>query len=323
MLSLAGRKMRITWQDGSCGFQSEWLYPLKDSRIFQYICGERNDPFLCWAQIFYVLVLFLTIWGTISDMRNGRTGVGLLMRLLLLGNILFYLGWEAQNRYSIGMNGVLLFLAADALDGLCAEKAKTAGRSLQKLAEKKNVWRIMTGTMAVILVVLLYRPLFTEETSWREFSVRNIYRAGKNLENIVSGERVTQTFTASSAFDCILVQGYLKNGEVSDGGCQVEIQDETGKTLVSTFLTAQQIAENQLDLSFEPVVPEKETVYTIVIEPRGIRKDHALQLYRFNSSMDLYPNGKLSRNGKEENGNLIFSVYQIKTGTIFRRNFVK
>ena len=93
----------------------------------------------------------------------------------------------------------------------------------------------MTGTMAVILVVLLYRPLFTEETSWREFSVRNIYRAGKNLENIVSGERVTQTFTASSAFDCILVQGYLKNGEVSDGGCQVEIQDETGKTLVSTF----------------------------------------------------------------------------------------
>lgn len=323
LLSLAGRKMLITWQDGSCGFQSEWLYPLKDSRIFQYICVERNDPFLCWAQIFYVLVLFLTIWGTISDMRNGRTGVGLLMRLLLLGNILFYLGWEAQNRYSIGMNGVLLFLAADALDGLCAEKAKTAGRSLQKLAEKKNVWRIMTGTMAVILVVLLYRPLFTEETSWREFSVRNIYRAGKNLENIVSGERVTQTFTASSAFDCILVQGYLKNGEVSDGGCQVEIQDETGKTLVSTFLTAQQIAENQLDLSFEPVVPEKETVYTIVIEPRGIRKDHALQLYRFNSSMDLYPNGKLSRNGKEENGNLIFSVYQIKTGTIFRRNFGK
>ena len=323
LLSLAGRKMRITWQDGSCGFQSEWLYPLKDSRIFQYICGERNDPFLCWAQIFYVLVLFLTIWGTISDMRNGRTGVGLLMRLLLLGNILFYLGWEAQNRYSIGMNGVLLFLAAEALDGLCTEKAKTAGRSLQKLAEKKNVWRIMTGTMAVILMILLYRPLFTEETSWREFSVRNIYRAGKNLENIVSGERVTQTFTASSAFDCILVQGYLKNGEVSDGGCQVEIQDETGKTLVSTFLTAQQIAENQLDLSFEPVVPEKETVYTIVIEPRGIRKDHALQLYRFNSSMDLYPNGKLSRNGKEENGNLIFSVYQIKTGMIFRRNFVK
>ena len=81
------------------------------------------------------------------------------------------------------------------------------------------------------------------ETSWREFSVRNIYRAGKNLENIVSGERVTQTFTASSAFDCILVQGYLKNGEVSDGGCQVEIQDETGKTLVSTFLTAQQIED--------------------------------------------------------------------------------
>lgn len=49
------------------------------------------------------------------------------------------------------------------------------------------------------------------------------------------------------AFDCILVQGYLKNGEVSDGGCQVEIQDETGKTLVSTFLTAQQIAEIKLE----------------------------------------------------------------------------
>lgn len=111
-------------QDGSCGFQSEWLYPLKDSRIFQYICGERNDPFLCWAQIFYVLVLFLTIWGTISDMRNGRTGVGLLMRLLLLGNILFYWAGKAQNRYSIGMNEVLLFLAADASGWTLHRKSK-------------------------------------------------------------------------------------------------------------------------------------------------------------------------------------------------------
>ena len=51
-------------------------------------------------------------------------------------------------------------------------------------------------------------------------------------------------------------------------------------------------------------------------------EDHALQLYRFNSSMDLYPAGKLSCNGREEKGNLIFSVYEERTGTIFRRIFL-
>ena len=100
------------------------------------------------------------------------------------------------------------------------------------------------------------------------------------------------------------------------------IQNEEGKKLAEAFLSAQQIAETQLDFTFDPIVPDGETVYTIVIEPKGIRRDHALQLYRFNSSMDLYPAGKLSCNGREENGNLIFSVYEERTGTIFRRIFL-
>ena len=187
---------------------------------------------------------------------------------------------------------------------------------------RKRGWGAVTAILAVMLAILLYRPLFVEETEWREFSVRNIYRVGQNLQDIVSGDRVTQTFVASSAFDHILVQGYLKNGAVPDGGCQMLIQDEEGKKLAEAFLSAQQIAETQLDFTFDPIVPDGETVYTIVIEPKGIRENHALQLYRFNSSMDLYPAGKLSCNGREENGNLIFSVYEERTGTIFRRIFL-
>ena len=186
---------------------------------------------------------------------------------------------------------------------------------------RKRGWGAVTAILAVMLAILLYRPLFVEETEWREFSVRNIYRVGQNLQDIVSGDRVTQTFVASSAFDHILVQGYLKNGAVPDGGCQMLIQDEEGKKLAEAFLSAQQIAETQLDFTFDSIVPDGETVYTIVIEPKGIRENHALQLYRFNSSMDLYPAGKLSCNGREENGNLIFSVYEERTGTIFRRIF--
>lgn len=318
-ISLAGEKMLTTWQDGSCGFQSEWLYPLKDSRAFQYICGEKNDLFLYWTQIFYVMLLALTLVGTAASMRSGRMGVGMLMRLVLLGNILFYLIWEAQNHYSIGMLGVILFLAADGCFAFLNGELK-AERHLPVLIQKRG-WGAVTVIMTVLLAAGLYRPLFTEETEWREFSVRNIYRVGQNLQDLISGDRVTQTFVASSVFDHVLVQGYFKNGAVPDGGCQVQIQDEKGKKLVDTFLSAQQIAETQLDFTFDPIVPEGETVYTIVIEPKKIGKDHALQLYRFNSSMELYPAGKLNCNGREENGNLIFSVYEERTGTIFRRIF--
>ena len=319
-ISLAGEKMLTVWQDGSCGFQSEWLYPLKDSRAFQYICGEKNDLFLYWVQIFYVMILFLTLAGTAASMISGRMGTGMLLRLVLLGNILFYLMWEAQNRYSIGMVGILLFLAADGCRLLQNGELET--EHIVPVLIRKRGWGAVTAILAVMLAILLYRPLFVEETEWREFSVRNIYRVGQNLQDIVSGDRVTQTFVASSAFDHILVQGYLKNGAVPDGGCQMLIQDEEGKKLEEAFLSAQQIAETQLDFTFDPIVPDGETVYTIVIEPKGIRENHALQLYRFNSSMDLYPAGKLSCNGREEKGNLIFSVYEERTGTIFRRIFL-
>ena len=69
--------------------------------------------------------------------------------------------------------------------------------------------------------------------------------------------------------------------------------------------------------------PEKETVYTIVIEPRGIGKDHALQLYRFNSSMDLYPNGKLSRNGKRREWKSDLLRLSDKNGDDFQEEFCK
>lgn len=52
-ISLAGEKMLTVWQDGSCGFQSEWLYPLKDSRAFQYICGEKTICF-CTGRRFFM-----------------------------------------------------------------------------------------------------------------------------------------------------------------------------------------------------------------------------------------------------------------------------
>ena len=76
-----------------------------------------------------------------------------------------------------------------------------------------------------------------------------------------------------------------------------------------------------LIFTFDSIVPDGETVYTIVIEPKGIRENHALQLYRFNSSMDLYPAGKLSCNGREENGNLIFLFMRKEQGQ-FQEDFL-
>ena len=145
---------------------------------------------------------------------------------------------------------------------------------------------------------------------------------GQNLQDIVSGDRVTQTFVASSAFDHILVQGYLKNGAVPDGGCQMLLQDEEGKKLAEAFLSAQQIAETQLDFTFDPIVPDGELFIRLSLSRKKSEKIMRCSCIVSTVLWICIRLEKLSCNGREENGNLIFSVYEERTGTIFRRIFL-
>ena len=316
LIKHTAKKMLVTWQDGSCGFDQRWIIPCKYTTPYLYICGEKNDVFLYYAQCFYVMLLLFTIVGAIFSLRQGQLGSAMVLQLFLLGNILFYCLWEAQSHYSIGMIFVFLILAIHGMETLSSWKIKDKAADSTVLVglgtfrkKRRLCYGVGAGLLILALAVSLYRPLFATPITYRIFSVRNIFSAGEKLTELTKMDEIVQSFSTRIAFNHILVQGYLNDTSYTGPGCQIELQDAKGNLLAERTLSGAEITAEQLKLEFDPIVPEGETSYRIVIKPLMEKKENGLNLYRFNGALDLYKDGAIVKNGKDENGDLIFSVY--------------
>lgn len=80
-------KAAVMWQDGSDGFTQDWLVQKEYSRSYLYICGEKNDIFLAYVQMYYAAILLLALWGTISSMIRNKGGTWLFLKIWLLINL--------------------------------------------------------------------------------------------------------------------------------------------------------------------------------------------------------------------------------------------
>lgn len=314
-VKLLGRKLVITWHDGSMGFQDRWMNEIQPSDGYLYLIGEKNDIFLAYMQIYYVMSLLLMILGTVGSLIKKRTGMNLILRLTLLGTIIFFMFWEAQNRYSLFMTFVFTVLSLDGLFFLVRGFGKISEK-YGKPAAKIGVGCGM-GVLAVIFGVVLYQPVFRQSISYCDYSVRNMYSVGENLKNITEHDVIEQSFATDRPFNTVYISGGFADNGSAQGGCLLEIRDGEESTVASRELTGEEIAAGQIMATFDTVMPAQKTEYTIRISPRGITAENPMYLQRFNGAIDIYPDGRLTRGTEGEKGDLIFSVYQNKQGKYF------
>lgn len=307
-IKLMGRKLLITWQDGSCGFQDRWMHMLKPSDGYCYLIGEKNDLFLLYIQIYYVMNLILILVGTICSIAENKANFNILLRLTFLGIMMFYMLWEAQNHYSILVTFMLLILSIDGLTWIVRYRKKVAEKHGMRI-EKTGCW-VVVAALGVIVIALIYNPLFRQTIYYNDFSVRNLYSMGENLENIVDGEIVTQTFVTDRAFDTVYMPCGFDDNANAKGNCLIELIDENANIVGNCEVSGEQIATGQLLAVFDTIVPEKKEKYSIRISTEGVGKDNPIYLQRFNGALDIYPSGQLMRGGQEETGDLILSVFR-------------
>lgn len=299
-------KAALVWQDGSAGFVQEELYPQEYSRGYLYICGEKNDMFLAYMQMYHAAALLLSMIGICLSAVKNRGGLWLFLKVVMLGNFVSFILWNVPAGYTIP---VMLLLGLLSVDGLTWEKHGDSS---------KQTW-IIYGTGCVIMLGMtaffLIGQTLREDIHWRDFTVHNTVAEGISLQGLTDDDTVVQTFTASSTFDTIYVDGYFSGPELASGGCRIELIDEKGQVLNSKELTAEEIVEQQIYLKCDIISPLEKTTYAIRITPINVTEEHALCLRRFNGAMDLYPFGTLKQNHEYQEGDLVFSVYKDNIGS--------
>lgn len=308
LLQLWGDKIHITWGDGTGGLQAQWMFETENSDAFLYLCGEKNDVLRLYAQMYHVMLLLLVLVGVVCRMRRAQFDLFLAAGMILAGHMIFYTIWEAQNKYSIGLVAIQALLAMSGLEELTSVQCG-----------KKAVFP--AAVLAVYLYVMLYPPLFRTEITFREFTYRNGYDVGQALENVGSREEIEQTFQADRPFNHLYLPVKYSEKGAEQGSCLVEVRNQAGETVVKENVPASAIKEDGIALCFETVFPEGTECFTVRIVPEGISSNNSLRFPVFRMTMDLYPQGSVSRNGEETGGDLLMSVYYEGTGTCFYHEY--
>ncbi|MCI8417889.1 MAG: hypothetical protein HFI33_10440 [Lachnospiraceae bacterium] len=321
MLSLMGRKLLNTWVDGTDTYEAE-NSACQYGRLYEYLLGNKDGLLVIYAQVFRVLQMLVLGAGALlilfSWRRFREQTPAFVLQLSLLGAMAFHLIWETNPLYSIGFLFLTLVLMADQL--LC----------IWKVLEIRNflaVGRIsLSAGLACLLVLLILGQKQLVETPIEE----NLYRVHQYQDNdndrtyIQEYEEVyTQTFVTDQPFNRLAIHALNPVGEYNQSAFCVSIADEKGNLVYDNdrFLSGMVEKNKWYVFSFDLVVPEEETTYTITLWPGYIHGEDSLQLlYYHTGNQDLYPQGTLTIAGEEQkNGDLAFAVYEYQVTTYFNQ----
>ena len=183
-------------------------------------------------------------------------------------------------------------------------------------------WRILAcGALVITLgISVVYgRSLFTVPFKQMEYAVMQDMSEGEDLQELLTGEVITQTFTTSRSFNHIGCKVLNPLGDANPSSYRIEVLDSDGNVLGSRDLGGSEVLNKDYAyVKFDTVVPDGEKTYTIRVTGLSAEPGAALTFLYYNSgNWDIYPEGKMTGLNSGEMSDLTFVVYDSVTKCFF------
>ncbi len=303
ILELIGRKLTITFSDGTDDFYDAYNGVLKDAGNLTGLNGSRRDFLVGYCHLYNTLMWMGIVVYLITALGK-KDSKAFVITLAALGGIFFQVIWECGEAYSVPYLILFLMLFAEGFEGMEALSGK--------LCEKRFLKNAILGISVVLLVGGIGWIL-------RGFSgvvlVNDEYRVRQTtyeLEVHGAEQVVEQTFTASKPFNEIELFVYNIYKEHNQSIYQVTLLTENGQTIHEESITAYMLPEyGSAYVKFDTVIPNGETQYWIRIQSaKADPKSGIVFPYHSTGICDLYQGGSLWVDGKQKkNCDLAFTVY--------------
>lgn len=291
--------------------------------LYEYFMGSSNGWYLIFMQAFRVCIFTFLCLSVFCQLGRKRCGEMFLFTLTFLGAVLFFLIWEANRKYNICFMGVYLLLMAD---GIC----EYAG-AVRQMAEKHLHWRISVSSRIAILAVVclagtacMQFPMLKTELRKKE---AKFYHSRTFPDAVGLDEVVKET--------PLLLEQTLQKGQYARKGQWNQLtlyfvvrnpvtQPQQKEYLVEIFslednkrLYREEIGQSQLGEGDELQIflsKQKDTTergYLLRLTNIG-NELHLLPMVNKFPSLNPYPYGELTVNGRETEYDLSMSMDRVK-----------
>lgn len=196
-------KLATTWSDGTGNFKWFVQADKKQSRLWNWIGGDRNDLFMLFCQAFRLFVLLLTLYNVALQIRYPRKyKYRPIFGIILFGAILFYLIWEAKELYGVPFIPFMFILGTYGIEHI--ERKETALKPIK-------VTSIAVVCATLILGTLGISSICYKTHKWKDYSIStemNRFFLYKDSVSTLSKDnmRIKQSFIPAKDFSAIEIQ---------------------------------------------------------------------------------------------------------------------
>lgn len=313
-------KLRRVWGDGNDESYNINICTENCTKVFDYMYGEKSGLWSIYSQAFRFITL-LAIFVLAMCIRKKNNDEPLFMLLLtLFGAIVFFLIWEANNKYSISFSLIMALLMERGMyycsEIKCRIKSKKTYKSL-----------MLVGVIGLILfntaLFMKFSAKFTDNIEeFKDYSYQDyIIRNSNYINNFVKKHMViTQKFKCEKEVSSIaLMCKKLAKGDRKATNV-VSIYDNNEK-VISKKVNVNDIKDDNL-LWIHMNDNKLQAGKTYVLEIKGIKgQEDLFGIAAVDSSqIDYIKNGSLYVNDEKVQQDLYMIAYSKKNITYTTKN---
>ena len=306
LIKLEGMKIARTWSSGNYGVYAKLNNTSDGTGLYEYLGGYGNtNIFMKYSlQILKTYISFMILLGLIQIMKKKEVEYTYdsIIYIALFGAILFYIIWEAAQRYSLSFLPWMIIPL-----GLIYENIKE--NKQEENIKKEKIMKI--GSIALMLITFILLtinfPKYTLKTDTYE-DVRILsYRGFSDIE--IEEYKISQTFTTSDSFNQIRIRFNNTDEEKESVYLLRLYNNDTHELLYEEEFISKDIKNNSNPkFRFQEITPNQNASYRIEISK--VSGSSVLSIGTYNESIyyKAYNNGSAYINDEEVSDTFIFRV---------------
>ena len=320
LIKLEGTKIARTFSSGNYGVYAKLNNTSDGTGIYEYLGGYGNSNiFLKYTlQTLKTYIIFMFFIGITQIFRKKEIDYkeDAIIYIALFGAILFYIIWEAAQRYSLSFLPWMIIPL-----GLIYSKLKenSSSRKEPKLwltikEHQKQIKKVSSIVLMCITLVLLTInfPKYTlEEKTYEDVRILS-YRGFSEIE--IEENIISQTFITSDSFNQIRIR-FNNKDENANATYVFKVYDEE-KLLVEQEFNSSDIKDGENHkFKFNDISPSKKTTYKIEISKVAGTSVLSIGSYNESEFYKSYNDGAVYINDDPTSDTFIFRVDEVNERT--------
>ena len=306
LIKLEGSKIARTWSSGNYGVYAKLNNTADGTGLYEYLGGYGNtNIFMKYSlQILKAYISFMILLGLLGIFRKKEVeyNYDAIIYIALFGAILFYIIWEAAQRYSLSFLPWMII----PLGLIYANREE--GKQ-KEIAKKEKIMKIGSITLMLITFALLTInfPKYTLKTDTYEDIRILSYRGFSDID--IKENKISQTFTTKDNFNQIRIRIYNSDEEIESMYLFRLYNEDTNELLYEEEFISSDIKNNSNPkFKFAEVTPNKNTSYRIEISKLSGSSVLSISTYNESVYYKSYNNGSVYINDEEVSDTFIFRV---------------